>query len=303
MSLDHNAALRDADPARGPPDRPGAAAGSSDGLELIASENFASRAVIDAMGTPLTNKYAEGYPGPALLRRLRGGRRGRAARHRPAEAALRRGARQRAAALRRAGQLRRLHGRDHAGRDAHGHGAAARRAPLARRARSTTAASSGRRCTTAWIPPPAGSTTTRCASRPSGSSPSSSSPAAAPMPGSSTSPPSARSRTRSARSSWWTWRTSPGWWRAASIPRRCRTRQVVTSTTHKTLRGPRAGLILCTARARQGDRQVGLPRHAGRPAGARDRRQGGGLRRGAHRRLQGLRPAGGGERQGAGRRR
>ena len=31
------------------------------GLELIASENFASRAVIDAMGTPLTNKYAEGY--------------------------------------------------------------------------------------------------------------------------------------------------------------------------------------------------------------------------------------------------
>ena len=33
------------------------------GLELIASENFASRAVLEAMGTPLTNKYAEGYPG------------------------------------------------------------------------------------------------------------------------------------------------------------------------------------------------------------------------------------------------
>ena len=33
-----------------------------DGLELIASENFASRAVIDAMGTPLNNKYSEGYP-------------------------------------------------------------------------------------------------------------------------------------------------------------------------------------------------------------------------------------------------
>src|SRR4029078_1131088 len=32
-------------------------------LEMIASENFASRAVIEAMGTPLTNKYAEGYPG------------------------------------------------------------------------------------------------------------------------------------------------------------------------------------------------------------------------------------------------
>lgn len=33
------------------------------GIELIASENFTSQAVIDAMGTCLTNKYAEGYPG------------------------------------------------------------------------------------------------------------------------------------------------------------------------------------------------------------------------------------------------
>ena len=35
----------------------------NDGLELIASENFASRAVLQAMGSPLTNKYAEGLPG------------------------------------------------------------------------------------------------------------------------------------------------------------------------------------------------------------------------------------------------
>jgi glycine hydroxymethyltransferase len=62
MTLNHNAALREADPK---------VAGlinnelhrQQRGLELIASENFASRAVIDAMGTPLTNKYAEGYPG------------------------------------------------------------------------------------------------------------------------------------------------------------------------------------------------------------------------------------------------
>ncbi|MBT1247693.1 MULTISPECIES: serine hydroxymethyltransferase [unclassified Thermosipho (in: thermotogales)] len=33
------------------------------GLELIASENFTSLAVIEAMGSVLTNKYAEGYPG------------------------------------------------------------------------------------------------------------------------------------------------------------------------------------------------------------------------------------------------
>ncbi|WJH36261.1 serine hydroxymethyltransferase [Paenibacillus sp. CC-CFT747] len=34
-----------------------------DNIELIASENFVSEAVLDALGTVLTNKYAEGYPG------------------------------------------------------------------------------------------------------------------------------------------------------------------------------------------------------------------------------------------------
>ena len=34
-----------------------------EGLELIASENFVSEAVLDAMGSVFTNKYAEGYPG------------------------------------------------------------------------------------------------------------------------------------------------------------------------------------------------------------------------------------------------
>ena len=34
-----------------------------DGLEMIASENFVSRAVLEAAGTVFTNKYAEGYPG------------------------------------------------------------------------------------------------------------------------------------------------------------------------------------------------------------------------------------------------
>ncbi|MDD2440543.1 MAG: serine hydroxymethyltransferase [Eubacteriales bacterium] len=34
-----------------------------DKIELIASENFVSEAVLEAAGTPLTNKYAEGYPG------------------------------------------------------------------------------------------------------------------------------------------------------------------------------------------------------------------------------------------------
>lgn len=33
------------------------------GLELIASENFTSRAVMEAVGSCLTNKYSEGLPG------------------------------------------------------------------------------------------------------------------------------------------------------------------------------------------------------------------------------------------------
>ena len=32
-------------------------------LELIASENFVSEDVLEAMGSVMTNKYAEGYPG------------------------------------------------------------------------------------------------------------------------------------------------------------------------------------------------------------------------------------------------
>jgi glycine hydroxymethyltransferase len=62
MSLDHNSSLRQADPTVARLiDRE--LLRQQQGVELIASENFASRAVIDAMGTPLTNKYAEGYPG------------------------------------------------------------------------------------------------------------------------------------------------------------------------------------------------------------------------------------------------
>jgi glycine hydroxymethyltransferase len=35
----------------------------ADGLELIASENFVSNAILEAVGSVMTNKYAEGYPG------------------------------------------------------------------------------------------------------------------------------------------------------------------------------------------------------------------------------------------------
>ncbi|MDQ6887674.1 MAG: serine hydroxymethyltransferase [Gemmatimonadota bacterium] len=56
------AALRDTDPeiAQAIEDE---TRRQGEGLELIASENFVSPAVMEAMGSTLTNKYAEGYPG------------------------------------------------------------------------------------------------------------------------------------------------------------------------------------------------------------------------------------------------
>ena len=75
-----------------------------EGLELIASENFVSEAVLEAAGSVFTNKYAEGYPG----KRYYGGCEYRGRRREPGarsgEATLRRGARQCAAACRIAGQ-------------------------------------------------------------------------------------------------------------------------------------------------------------------------------------------------------
>ncbi len=55
----------------------------------------------------------------------------------------------------------------------------------------------------------------------------------------------------------------------------------VTTTTHKTLRGPRAGLCVCKAEYAKDLDRTRVPRHPGRAADARHRRQGDLLRRGA----------------------
>ena len=55
---------------------------------------------------------------------------------------------------------------------------------------------------------------------------------------------------------------------------------VVTFTTHKTLRGPRGGCILSRAEHAEAIDKARVPRHAGRPARPRDRGQGGGVPRG-----------------------
>ena len=71
--------------------------------------------------------------------------------------------------------------------------------------------------------------------------------------------------------------------------------QFVTSTTHKTLRGPRGGIILCTAEWAEAIDKAVFPGSPGRTADARHRGQGGGLRRGHEARVEGLPAAGGGE--------
>ena len=62
MPIDLNAPLAASDPAIAEQIR-NEVLRQHEGLEMIASENFVSRAVLEAAGTVFTNKYAEGYPG------------------------------------------------------------------------------------------------------------------------------------------------------------------------------------------------------------------------------------------------
>lgn len=62
MPIDQNAPLALADPDIASQIE-NEAVRQHEGLEMIASENFVSRAVLEAAGTVFTNKYAEGYPG------------------------------------------------------------------------------------------------------------------------------------------------------------------------------------------------------------------------------------------------
>ena len=100
-----------------------------DGLELIASENYVSRAVLEAQGSVLTNKYAEGYPGNRYYGGCEYVDHGREPGARPRQGAVRRGLRQCPAALRHAGQHGGLLHLPQAGRHRAGHGPLARRPP------------------------------------------------------------------------------------------------------------------------------------------------------------------------------
>ena len=75
-------------------------------------------------------------------------------------------------------------------------------------------------------------------------------------------------------------------------PNPCEYADIVTSTTHKTLRGPRAGIILAKEKYGAAIDKNRLPRHAGRAAGARHRGQSRLLPRSAAARVRRLSEAG-----------
>ena len=93
---------------------------------------------------------------------------------------------------------------------------------------------------------------------------------------------SGRSPTRSVRICWSTWHTSPDSCAVGLYPNPVSIADIVTTTTHKTLRGPRGGMILARANAEieEANQLAGVSRHPGRPVDARDCREGGRVPRG-----------------------
>ena len=222
-----------------------------DHIELIASENYASPRVLEAQGSVLTNKYAEGYPG----KRYYGGCEYVDMAEQLAidarEAAVRRRLRERAAALAARRRTRRSTWRcsqpgdtilgmslAHGGHLTHG-------AKVNFSGKLFNAVQYGVDTATGLIDY---DEVERLALEH--------------KPKMIVAGFSAYSRVidlgalsrdrgqRSARICSSTWRMSPASSPPACIRTRCRTRDVVTTTTHKTLRGPRGGMILAQRRTR-----------------------------------------------------
>ena len=252
----------------------------ADKIRLIPSENYVSKAVLEASSSVFTNKYSEGYPGKRYyegqdfvdpLEQLTIDR---------AKALFGAAARQRAAVLGLAGEPGGLPRVPEARRQGDGAGAADGRPPDARLERVDHRHATSRPCSTASARTPAASTTTRsatCAKKER---------------------PPLLWAGGTAYSRLWDFEAM------ASIAREVGARfcadiahiagliaggahpspvphaDVVTTTTHKTLRGPRGGMILCRTEHAQADRPRGVPGPAGRPARAHHRGAGGGAARG-----------------------
>ena len=245
------------------------------GLELIASENFVSQAVLEAAGSVLTNKYAEGYPGKryyggcefvdvvetlaiARAKQLFGAEHANVQPHSGAQAnmavyfaaaeARRHDPRHEPRArrpphARPPAQLLRQALQDRPLRRAQG-----RRAHRLRRARAAGARAQAeddhRRRQRL-------SARHRLRAHPR------------------------RSPTRSARLVVADMAHIAGLVAAGVHPSPVPHADFVTTTTHKTLRGPRGGMVLCREQYAKDLDRARLPRHAGRPADAHHRGQGG----------------------------
>ena len=208
-------------------------------LELIASENFVSEAVLEAVGSVLTNKYAEGYPG----KRYYGGCEivdiAEELAIAPRQGALRRRARQRAAALGLPGQHGGLLHAAQAGRHRAGPEPGARRAShrgqpdeLLGHASTTIVPYGVTQGHRAHRPGPGARPGARSTGR------SSSSRAAPRFRAPSTSSRSARSPTRSGAALMADIAHPAGLVAAGLHPSPVPYADFVTTTTHKTLRGP-----------------------------------------------------------------
>ena len=274
-------ALREADPEIARADRARRSTRQNDGLELIASENFVSPAVLEAMGSPLTNKYAEGLPGKRYYggcevvdkveqlaidraKQLFGAEHANVQPHSGAQANaavylafLKPGDTFLGMDLSQGGHL--THGSpvNFSGHAVQGDVTTAsnddglhRLRRHAQQGARAQAEDDHRRLQRVLA-------RHRLRAR------------------------SPRSRRRSARCSWSTWRTSPGSSRPACYPSPVPHADVVTTHDAQDAARPARRADPLQGRAREGGRQGDVPRHAGRSARARDRRQGGGVQGGA----------------------
>ena len=218
-------------------------------IELIASENFTPPAVLEAVGSVLTNKYAEGYPGKRYYggcevvdevetlaieraKALYGAEHANVQPHSGSTAnqavyfaALEPGDTVLAMSLAHGGHLTHGLAVNFSGRGYDFH-------PL-RRGRGDRAHRLSTRCAAQALkhrPKLIVAGRQRLSAR------------------SSISPPSGPSPTRWARSSWSTWPTSPDWSPAGVHPSPVPHAEWVTTTTHKTLAGPRGGAVLLPRR-------------------------------------------------------
>ena len=132
----------------------------------------------------------------------------------------------------------------------------------------------------------------RCARWPAPTAPRRSSAARSPTPATSTTPRSARSPTRSGAYLIADAAHPIGLVAGGAAPSPVPYADVVCATTHKVLRGPRGGMILCGAELARADRPRGVPLHPGRRADAHRRGQGRRVRGGGDPGLRGVRPPG-----------